>query len=54
MVDLTVFAAHAGDRSRHPSLRTQPIEEEFFSVCMFALSELTKHARVQPVGMIEW
>jgi type III secretion protein V len=29
------------------------IEEEFFSVPVFAFSELTQHARVQPVGMIE-
>jgi len=29
------------------------IEEEFFSVPVFSFSELTQHARVQPVGMIE-
>ncbi|MFZ6773938.1 type III secretion system export apparatus subunit SctV [Undibacterium sp. SXout7W] len=29
------------------------IEEEFFSVPVFAFSELTQHSRVQPVGMIE-
>ncbi|MFC7518737.1 type III secretion system export apparatus subunit SctV [Herbaspirillum sp. GCM10030257] len=29
------------------------IEEEFFSVPVFAFPELTQHARVQPVGMIE-
>ncbi|HJV73232.1 MAG TPA: type III secretion system export apparatus subunit SctV [Noviherbaspirillum sp.] len=29
------------------------IEEEFFSVPVFAFSELTQHAKVQPVGMIE-
>jgi type III secretion protein V len=29
------------------------IEEEFFAVPVFAFSELTQHARVQPVGMIE-
>jgi type III secretion protein V len=29
------------------------IEEEFFSVQVFAFSELTQHARVQPVGMVE-
>jgi type III secretion protein V len=29
------------------------IEEEFFSVPVFAFSELTQHARVQPIGMIE-
>lgn len=29
------------------------IEEEFFSIPVFAFSELTQHARVQPVGMIE-
>lgn len=29
------------------------IEEEFFPVPVFAFSELTQHARVQPVGMIE-
>ena len=29
------------------------IEEEFFSVPVFAFSELTQHAKVQPVGMVE-
>jgi len=29
------------------------IEEEFFSVPVFAFSELTQHAKVKPVGMIE-
>ncbi|MGH8807028.1 MAG: type III secretion system export apparatus subunit SctV [Noviherbaspirillum sp.] len=29
------------------------IEEEFFCVPVFAFSELTQHARVQPIGMIE-
>lgn len=29
------------------------IEEEFFSVPVFAFSELTQHSKVQPVGMIE-
>ncbi|NHZ91160.1 EscV/YscV/HrcV family type III secretion system export apparatus protein [Massilia sp. CCM 8733] len=29
------------------------IEEEFFSVPVFAFAELTQHSRVQPVGMIE-
>ena len=29
------------------------IEEEFFSVSVFAFSELTQHSRIQPVGMIE-
>jgi len=29
------------------------IEEEFFPVPVFAFSELTQHAKVQPVGMIE-
>ena len=29
------------------------IEEEFFSVPVFAFSELTQHLRIQPVGMIE-
>ncbi|MGZ5859143.1 MAG: FHIPEP family type III secretion protein, partial [Burkholderiaceae bacterium] len=29
------------------------IEEEFFSVPVFAFSELTQHSRVQPIGMIE-
>ncbi|MDY7572704.1 type III secretion system export apparatus subunit SctV [Actimicrobium sp. CCI2.3] len=29
------------------------IEEEFFSVPVFSFSELTQHARVQPLGMIE-
>ncbi|HEY8608138.1 MAG TPA: type III secretion system export apparatus subunit SctV [Noviherbaspirillum sp.] len=29
------------------------IEEEFFSVPVFAFSELTQHLKVQPVGMIE-
>jgi type III secretion protein V len=29
------------------------IEEEFFSVPVFAFSELSQHSRVQPVGMIE-
>jgi type III secretion protein V len=29
------------------------IEEEFFSVPVFAFSELTQHTRVQPIGMIE-
>jgi type III secretion protein V len=29
------------------------IEEEFFPVPVFAFSELTQHARIQPVGMIE-
>lgn len=29
------------------------IEEEFFSVPVFAFSELTQHATVQPLGMIE-
>jgi type III secretion protein V len=29
------------------------IEEEFFSVPVFAFSELTQHTKVQPVGMIE-
>jgi type III secretion protein V len=29
------------------------IEEEFFSVPVFAFPELTQHARVQPIGMIE-
>ncbi|MDB5773393.1 MAG: type secretion protein, partial [Burkholderia sp.] len=29
------------------------LEEEFFSVPVFAFSELTQHAKVQPVGMIE-
>jgi type III secretion protein V len=28
-------------------------EEEFFAVPVFAFSELTQHAKVQPVGMIE-
>jgi type III secretion protein V len=29
------------------------IEEEFFSVPVFSFSELTQHARVQPLGMLE-
>lgn len=29
------------------------IEEEFFPVPVFAFSELTQHAKVQPVGMVE-
>jgi type III secretion protein V len=29
------------------------IEEEFFPVPVFAFSELTQHAKIQPVGMIE-
>ncbi|MET3130424.1 type III secretion protein V [Oxalobacteraceae bacterium GrIS 1.11] len=29
------------------------IEEEFFSIPVFAFSELTQHTRVQPIGMIE-
>jgi type III secretion protein V len=29
------------------------IEEEFFSVPVFAFSELTQHLKIQPVGMIE-
>ena len=29
------------------------IEEEFFTVPVFAFSELTQHAKVQPVGMVE-
>jgi type III secretion protein V len=29
------------------------IEEEFFPVPVFAFSELTQHAKVKPVGMIE-
>ena len=29
------------------------IEEEFFCVPVFAFSELTQHAKVQPVGMVE-
>lgn len=29
------------------------IEEEFFSVPVFAFSELTQHAKVQPIGIIE-
>lgn len=29
------------------------VEEEFFAIPVYAFSELTQHARVQPVGMIE-
>ncbi|AIY39667.1 Flagellar biosynthesis protein FlhA [Collimonas arenae] len=29
------------------------IEEEFFSIPVFAFSELTQHSRLQPVGMVE-
>jgi len=29
------------------------VEEEFFAVSVYAFSELTQHARVQPVGMLE-